>query len=71
MFIDKNKFLSEKKIMARVAKSIKMLANLPVLEKAPVKFQFPEVDNLRGTLISLNNVNFKYPATSQSTLLTS
>ena len=32
-FIDKNKYKSEKKIVERVSKSIKMLANLPVLEK--------------------------------------
>ena len=45
-----------------------MLANLPVLESSKIKFIFPDVDNLKGTLISLNNVSFSYPSSSAPVL---
>ena len=60
-FIDKWSGHSEKKISARVARSVKTLANLPVLETARIKFQFPDVDRLKGTLLSLSEVSFIYP----------
>lgn len=67
-FIDKNKFKYEKKLLVKLQKSIKMLANLPVLETSQIKFKFSDVDPLKGPLISLNNVSYIYPGSSHPVL---
>jgi len=66
MFIDKNKHKYD--MIPRVVAAMKMLNNLPVLEKEPVKFRFLEGDFLKGSILSLNEVSFRYPGADKPTL---
>ena len=55
-------------MVERVSESIKMPLNLPVLKKSRINFQFLEVDSVKGTLISLNNISFAYSGESELVL---
>jgi ATP-binding cassette subfamily F protein 3 len=67
-FIDFNKYKTTVKVMEKVMASMKMLANLPVLETDQVKFEFPEVDRLKGPILTLSDVSFAYPGSGRMVL---
>ena len=66
-FINRS-FNKNKQITERLERAIKTLTNLPVLETKPVKFQFPDINKIKGPILSLSDVSFSYPGNSEPIL---